>query len=87
MKTISIRDLHERTGAWVRQAARYGEIVVSDRGVAVARLLPQVREPETPYFARRKFSPAYRRLLNRGKLNRGTDSTTIISEDRDRRVE
>jgi antitoxin (DNA-binding transcriptional repressor) of toxin-antitoxin stability system len=86
MKTISIRELHEKTGSWVRQSAHYGEIEVTDHGKTVARLLPQVREPEVPYFARRKLSPAFRKLMERGKLRGGTDSTLMISEDRERPI-
>jgi antitoxin (DNA-binding transcriptional repressor) of toxin-antitoxin stability system len=40
MKTISIRELHLRTGRWVRQAASQGPIVVTDRGRRVATLHP-----------------------------------------------
>ena len=86
MKSISIRELHEKTGAWVRQSAHYGEIEVTDHGKTVARLVPQVHEAETPYFARRKFTPAFRKLMESGKLQGGTDSTMIISEDRDRAI-
>src|SRR5687767_8414934 len=40
MKTISIRDLHLKTGQWVRHAASRGPIVVTDRGRRVAALQP-----------------------------------------------
>jgi antitoxin (DNA-binding transcriptional repressor) of toxin-antitoxin stability system len=40
MKTISIRELHLKTGSWVRHAARWGPIVVTDRGRRVAALQP-----------------------------------------------
>jgi antitoxin (DNA-binding transcriptional repressor) of toxin-antitoxin stability system len=40
MKTISIRELHLRTGRWVRQAATRGPIVFTDRGHRVAALQP-----------------------------------------------
>jgi prevent-host-death family protein len=40
MKTISIRELHLRTGQWVRHAASRGPIVVTDRGRRVAALQP-----------------------------------------------
>jgi len=86
MKTISIRELHEKTGAWVRQSAHYGEIEITDHGRTVARIVPQVREPEAPYFARRKFTPSFKKLMESGKLQGGTDSTTMISEDRDRPI-
>ena len=87
MKTITIRELHEKTGQWVRQAARHGEIAITDRGRTVAKIVPQASEPEVPYFARRKLTPAFRKLMESGKLRGGTDSTTIISEDRDRPIE
>ena len=40
MKTISIRELHLKTGRWVRHAARGWPIVVTDRGRRVAALQP-----------------------------------------------
>jgi prevent-host-death family protein len=40
MKTISIRELHLKTGRWVRHAASRGPVVVTDRGRRVAALQP-----------------------------------------------
>jgi antitoxin (DNA-binding transcriptional repressor) of toxin-antitoxin stability system len=40
MKTVSIRELHLRTGRWVRHAASRGPIVVTDRGRRIAALQP-----------------------------------------------
>lgn len=40
MKTISIRELHMKTGRWVRHAASHGLVVVTDRGRRVAALQP-----------------------------------------------
>ena len=40
MKTISIRELHLKTGRWVRHAASQGPLVVTDRGRKVAALQP-----------------------------------------------
>ena len=85
MKAITIRELHARTGVWVRQAAQHGEIVVTDRGRAVARIVGEVGQSKSPYFAQRKLLPAFSKLTKRGKLRGGTDSTEIISEDRDGR--
>lgn len=82
MKAISIRQLHEKTGQWVRLARRHGEIVITDRGEAVARITPEKPGLERPYFSRRVLTPAFRRLAATGKLARGTDSTVGISEDR-----
>jgi len=82
MKTISIRQLHEKTGQWVRLVRRHGEIVITDRGQAIARITPEASGLERPGFARRVLLPAFRKLASTGKLSRGTDSTVGISEDR-----
>jgi prevent-host-death family protein len=80
MTTISIRELHERTGAWVRQAAQLGPIIVTERGRPIARLeaveAPVRRNP----FLTRSLRPGYKRLI--GTLTRGTDTVAIVSEDR-----
>ena len=86
MKKISIRELHEKTGDWIRKAVKEGEILVTDRGRTVAKIVPEVETPEVPYFARRVLTPGFRRLMKRGRLRGGTDATRIVSEDRDRPV-
>jgi prevent-host-death family protein len=86
MKTVTIRELHTRTGELVREAAHHGEIRVTDRGRTVAKIVPEREPGEVPYFARRKMSPAFRRLDESGKTGLGTDSTVAISEDREDRV-
>ena len=83
MKTISIRELHEKTGEYVRKVAEAGEIYVTDYGKTVARIVPEHEHPEVPYFARRKLSPQFKKIMH--KLKGGTDSTVIISEDREDR--
>lgn len=86
MKTVTIRELHSRTGELVREAARHGEIRVTDRGRTVAKIVPD-QEPKTvPYFARRKTSPAFKKLDESGKTGLGTDSTVAIAEDREDRI-
>ena len=86
MKTITIRELHSRTGELVREALRHGEIRVTDRGRVVAKILPEAEPAQIPYFARRKVSAAFKRLDESGKTGRGTDSTVAISEDREDRA-
>ena len=54
MKEISIRELHRNTGAWVRNAAKYGSILVRDRRRPVARITPASEEPEVNRFAASK---------------------------------
>jgi antitoxin (DNA-binding transcriptional repressor) of toxin-antitoxin stability system len=82
VKTITLRQLHEKTGYLVRMAAHFGEIRVTDDGRIVAKILPECEQAEVPYFARRKVLPEFRALQNGGKLTGRTDSTLAISEDR-----
>ncbi len=86
MRTITIRELHNRTGELVREASRHGEIRVTDNGRVVAKIVPQAEPAKVPYFARRKPSAAFKRLDESGKTGRGTDSTRAISEDREDRA-
>ena len=83
MKTISIRELHLRTGAWVKRAAELGSIVVTERGRPVARIEAIAERGRENRFLTRKLRPGYKRL--QGKLTGGTDSVTIVSEGRDGR--
>lgn len=77
MKTISIKQLHARTGHWVR-AAKKQAIIVTDRGEKIAALQAHVEDVRPPasinWAARRKWMPVC-----------STDSTVFISEDRDGR--
>jgi antitoxin (DNA-binding transcriptional repressor) of toxin-antitoxin stability system len=82
MKTISIKELHERTGAWVRKAVELGVITVTDRGRPLVRLEAVPDAKTVNPFRARRIRPGYARL--KGKLGRGTNSTTIVSEDRER---
>lgn len=82
MKTISIHELHEETDQWVRQAARYGEILVTDSGKTLAKLVPLDESPETASFKDWQPSPAFAAIMHRPVG--GTESSQIISEDRDR---
>lgn len=81
MKTISIRELHDATGKWIRRAAVLGELHVTDHGRVLAKLLPAASLPTKPFFAERKLLPAYRSA--RPFLKGGSDSTETISQDRD----
>ena len=86
MKTVTIRELHNRTGELVRQASQHGEIRVTDNCRIIAKILPEAGPSQVPYFARRKVSAAFKRLDESGKTGRGTESTLGISEDREDRV-
>ena len=82
MKTISIRELHERTGEWVRAAATHEQIVVTDSGKPVAVISPHLPPAKENKFKNRKLLPGFKKLM--GKMSGGTDSTQIVSEGRDR---
>ncbi len=60
MKTISIRELHEQTGQWVRQSSE-GEIYITDRGRLVAKMMAVKPLPQKPFFADPTFTPAFLR--------------------------
>ena len=88
MKTISIRELHARTGKWIRQVAEQGQILVADNGRTVVRMVPETPPPAVPYFARRRFlNQKIKRAIESGRLGRGgTDATEGISQDREDRA-
>lgn len=81
MKTVSIRELHTRTGHYVRAAARQ-PIIVTDRGREVARLVPGGETGSEKPFLKRKLRTKFKKLLARPMT--GRDSGELISEDRDR---
>ena len=82
MKEISIRELHRKTGAWVRSARRYGAILVSDRNVPVATLHPVTETPAVNRFEGWRPLKKFASAINRPVA--GTRVAGIISEDRDR---
>jgi prevent-host-death family protein len=86
MKTVSIRELHAKTGKLVRDASRHGHILVTDNGRTIAKIIPETNGAGVPYFAQRNASKAFSTLDASGKTGRGTDVTQLISEDREDRA-
>jgi prevent-host-death family protein len=84
MKTITIRELHQETGRWVRQASS-GEVYVTERGRLIAKIVPAASLPSKPYFANPRYTRAF--LRHRKSLRGGSDATEIVSRDRDREIE
>ena len=76
MKKTSIRDLHIRTSALVREAAGGNVIVIENRGEPVAELRPLTKQKPKV-----KFPDMTRLWAEMPQLS--TDSTVFISEDRD----
>jgi prevent-host-death family protein len=81
-QSISIRELHRNTGAWVRSARRYGSILVRDRGRPVARITPASEEPEINRFAAWKPLKTFATALDQPVG--GSRAEDLVSEDRDR---
>jgi prevent-host-death family protein len=86
MKTVSIRELHAKTGELVREASLQGQILVTDNGRTIAKIIPETDGTGVPYFAQRNASTAFSKLDASGKTGKGTDATQLISEDREDRV-
>ena len=83
MKTISIKELHDKTGHWLRRVGAEGEVIVTERGTPVSRMLPPARSPAGNPFAKRKLLRGVARLIERPIG--GPDSADIISAMRDGR--
>ena len=81
MKSISVAELHERTDEWVRQVARFGEIVIVDGDQAVARMQAVTSVPVQGLFRDRRLLPEFVALA--AKTAAGTDVTELISDDRE----
>jgi prevent-host-death family protein len=82
---IPIRELHARTGHFVRKAAENMRVVITDNGKPIAQIqpLPEHAKGETgsPKWKNRKLVPGYAAIMNKRFPG---DSTRFISEDRDR---
>ena len=83
MKTISIKELHDKTGEWLRRVRTEGEVIVTERGTPVARMLPPPRMAVGSPFAKRKLLRGVASLIERPIG--GPDSAEIISTMRDGR--
>ena len=79
MVQITIRELHMKTGEWVRKAAHSESIVVMDRRRPVAKMVPFTAEDQEMPFSDRPLVKGFSSLP---KLPH--DSTVFLSEDRDR---
>jgi prevent-host-death family protein len=79
MIQISVRELHMKTGEWVRKVSDAEPIIVTDRHRPVAKLVPFTSEDEKKSFAARPLVEGFSTLP---KLDH--DSAQYISDDRDR---
>jgi antitoxin (DNA-binding transcriptional repressor) of toxin-antitoxin stability system len=77
MKTVSIRDLHARTGALVREAAMR-PLLVTDRG----RLLAVIQAPTA--LAKQGVGLPDREAYIAKLPKQKSDSADVVGDDRDR---
>ncbi len=83
---VSVRELHARTGHYVRKAAGNQRVIVTDHGKPIAELAPLSANDPKPFFSRRKLRTDFAKLSAAGKFRppAGTrDITDLISEERD----
>jgi prevent-host-death family protein len=84
---VTVRELHARTGHYLRKATGQQRVIVTDNGTPIVELTPLMPEaPSTPYFARRKLRPEFKKMMEQGDLRPrpgDRDITNLISEDRD----
>lgn len=81
--TISIKELHDRTGHWLRRVLEEQELIVTERGRPIARMLPPAPVTKANPFLQRRLLPGVARLLERPM--EGPSSTEIISDGREGR--
>ncbi len=83
MKTISLRELRHNAGKWMRRVADEEQIIITDRGVPIAKVvLPDAPAGKRKTWAERPLRPGYAALMRAGKLKSTGDSSIGISEDR-----
>jgi len=82
MRKTSVRELHINTSALVREAEEGGTIIIERRGEPVAELRPLTAKPEITREQKARIMADMRKIWTR--LSPGTDSTQIVSENRDR---
>lgn len=78
MQRVGIRELHLKTGEWVRRAARGERVVVTERGRPVASLIPLREGVQGRSFRKRIVLPEFAALPPVPG-----DSTPDVSDDRD----
>lgn len=82
---IPIRELHARTGHYVRKAANEGRILVTHRGQPMAELRPlsgETARTDGATWKDREILEAFSEVMN--EPIGGTDSVLAVSEDRER---
>jgi antitoxin (DNA-binding transcriptional repressor) of toxin-antitoxin stability system len=87
MKTMTIEELDEKTGRWLREAARQEQVIVTDHGRPLAtvwRYPGPNQAAASGGFRNRVLLPQYEAIMNQPVG--GTDSAEMISQDRGERL-
>ncbi len=83
MKTVPLEELDPRTGAWLREAGAQDGVLVTKQGEPFITIEPSPSSvPKRTRFNDWVLLPEFAAIM--GQLSGGTDSTDIISQDRDR---
>lgn len=84
MKTISIRELHNKTGDWVRSVKREKQVIVTDRGEAIAVLQPlEALELKMYNWKTRPILPQFQKQLEKRPRKTLKTTSQILSNERD----
>lgn len=78
MKTAGLREARQNLSAILAEVKKGREVVITDRGRPVARVVPPVRESERPYSSHRRFRSGIR--------IKGKPLSETIGEDREDRI-
>jgi len=82
---IPVRELHARTGHYVRKAANRHRIIITDRGKPIAELQPLDKRGgnfKRGQWKDRLLLPEFAAVMDQSVG--GTESAEIISEERER---
>jgi prevent-host-death family protein len=79
MKAITIRELHQRTGTWARRTRDEGSIIITERGLPIATIVPYDPSHRGVSFSKRVLIPSFRAIRSVGG-----DVTEDISDGRER---
>lgn len=90
MSALVIDPLPEALHARLKQAAETHRRSLAQETIVLLEFALEQEpvseaKPKASYWAQRTMLPEYEALLNSGVLSGGTDSTQIISEERDAR--
>jgi len=79
---IPVRELHARTGHYIRKVSEHGRILITHRGKPMAELRPLASDSVETSWGDRRILSAFAAVMD-APIG-GTDSTAAVADDRDR---